>query len=202
MITEPYLALIPQSQSDQLLRGWGFDLLKEYFSIVQQLPLTNSPVVELATGTGRMCAALSCIFPKIISGDISMDDLPRVYQRIPEQFLEHVNFVQLDMEVLPFPSKSISTLVCLNTMHEVSHPDVCLHEMIRVMNSNGTLVIGDFNQTGFDSMQKIHEIVYHNDHKEGSISTDEIVRVLTDSFQTVRSVTTPLNITYFASGKQ
>jgi len=202
MNIEPYLELIPMSQSDQLLRGWGYDLLREYYSIAQQLPVTNSPVIELATGTGRMCATLSCIFPTILSGDITLNDLPRVYQRIPEQFMERVNFVQLDMEALPFPSKSISTLVCLNTMHEVSHPHLCLQEMIRVMNPKGTLVIGDFNQTGFDTMRRIHEIVYHNDHQEGFISTDEIEKILTSSFHYVRSVTTPLNITYFASDKR
>ncbi len=201
MDIEPYLSLIPQSQSDQLLHGWGFDLLREYFVIAQQLSPTKSPIIELATGTGRMCATLSCIFPTIFSGDNSLTDLPRTYQRIPKQFAERVHYLQLNMENLPFRSDSISTLVCLNTMHEVSHPDVCLHEMIRVMNPNGTLVIGDFNRTGFDAMQKIHEIVYHNDHLEGSISTDKIKMVLTASFCSVRSVTTPLNTTYFASNK-
>jgi ubiquinone/menaquinone biosynthesis C-methylase UbiE len=202
MNVEPYLALIPLSQSDQLLRGWGYDLLRENFSIVQQLPVTNSPVVELATGTGRMCATLSCIFPMIISGDISVDDIPRVHQRLLKQFADRVHFMQLDMENLPFRSESISTLVCMNTLHEVSHPQLCLQEMIRVMNPKGTLVIGDFNQTGFDIMQRIHEIVYQNDHQEGSISTDEIEKILTASFHSFRSVTTPLNITYFASDKR
>jgi hypothetical protein len=74
--------------------------------------------------------------------------------------------------------------------------------MIRVISPDGTLVIGDFNRTGFDVMQKIHENVYHSDHQEGFISNNEIKKILVDSFHSVRSITTPLNTTYFSSSKK
>ena len=197
-----HLEQIPQSQSDLLLRAWGYDLVREYFSVAQQLPQSSAPVVELATGTGRMSAVLSCIFPSIISGDISFNDLPRVLQRIPKPNVERVHFVQLNMENLPFQSDSIHTVVCMNTLHEVSNPYLCLLEMIRVIRPDGTLVIGDFNRTGFDAMKKIHQTVYHNDHLEGLISLDEIERLLSSSFHTVRSFSTTLNVTCIASNKQ
>ncbi|MDP1676856.1 MAG: methyltransferase domain-containing protein [Bacteroidota bacterium] len=202
MDIETFLDLIPQSQSDQLLTTWGFDLVREYFDVAQQLPPTNSPVIELATGTGRMCAILSCMFPSTISGDISLADLPRTLQRVPKQFLSNIQFLQLNMENLPFCSDSIISLVCMNTMHEVEHPQKCLQEMIRVMSPDGTLVVGDFNRAGFNAMQKIHEIVYHNDHHKGFISNNEIKKILVSSFHSVRSITTPLNITYFSSLKK
>jgi ubiquinone/menaquinone biosynthesis C-methylase UbiE len=193
---------IPPSASDQLLHSWGYDLLFEYHTIAQQLPPSNSPVIELATGTGRMCAILSGMFPSIISGDISLTDLPRTVQRIPQQYLSRLQFLQLDMEHLPFHSNRITSLVCMNTMHEVEQPKKCLEEIIRVMSMNGTAVIGDFNRTGFEVMQKIHEQVYHNDHPEGNITTDEIERILKVSFRSVRTIASPLNITYIASDKR
>ncbi len=202
MDIEKFLEQIPQSESDQYLRRWGYDLVREYFSITQQVPPTNSPVLELATGTGRMCAVLSCFFPSIISGDISLQDLPRANVRIPKPFTNRVHFLQLNMEHLPFRSGSISTLVCLNTLHEVSNPHRCIQEMIRVIHSKGSLVIGDFNRTGLDAMQKIHTIVYHNEHREGVIPAGEIQRALSQSFRSVRSFATKLNFTYFASDKQ
>lgn len=202
MDIDTHLEQIPQSQSDLLLRAWGYDLVREYFSIAQQLPQNSAPVVELATGTGRMSAVLSCIFPSIISGDISFSDLPRVLQRIPKPNIGRVHFLQLNMENLPFRTDSIPLLVCMNTLHEVSNPYLCLLEMIRVIRPDGSLVIGDFNRTGFDAMQKIHQTVYHNDHQEGLISLDEIERLLSSSFHTVRSFSTPLNVTYIASNKQ
>jgi hypothetical protein len=38
---------IPPSQSDLLLHDWGYDLIKEYVSIVQQLPQSYSSVIDL-----------------------------------------------------------------------------------------------------------------------------------------------------------
>jgi ubiquinone/menaquinone biosynthesis C-methylase UbiE len=196
------LARIPLSQSDKLLHGWGYDLLQEYFLIAGHLPGDSAPVIELATGTGRMCAVLSCLFPQIISGDISLQDLPRVRERIPADRSGRVQCVQLDMEQLPFRTNALKTIVCMNTLHETDHPEACLREMIRVLHPHGTLAAGDFNRTGFDVMQRIHEAVYHNTHSEGTITLDEIERQLAVSFRSLRTVTTPLNTTFFATGKR
>lgn len=196
-----YLNLIPKSQSDLLLQEWGYDLVHEYFHIAEQLPATKHPVIELATGTGRMCAVLSCLHPNVISGDLSLKDLPRTQQRIPMQFSERVRFLQLDMEHLPFGTERMHTLVCMNTLHEVANPLICLHEMIRVMHPHGILAVGDFQREGYNAMQQIHNIVYHNEHDEGSISSDEIRMTLQASFHSVQSLSTQLNITYFASEK-
>lgn len=202
MDIESSLQLIPLSQSDQLLKSWGYDLLQEFFVIARQLPISSSPVIELATGTGRMCGILSLNIPSIISGDISLSDMPRTLQRIPKQFSERVKFVQLDMEKLPFRSGSIDSLICMNTMHEVERPEECLKEIIRVMKSDGTVIIGDFNRTGFEVMQKIHEAVYNNNHSEGYITMTEIERILSLAFHSVRPIASPLNISYVATHKR
>lgn len=197
-----FLEYIPPSQSDILLREWGFDLLREYFLIAHQLPATKNPVLELATGTGRMCAVLSCLFPSIITGDHSLRDLPRVKERVPHQFLHRIKFLQLDMEHLPFQTGLIHTNVCMNTLHETEHPITCLQELIRVTSCEGSLIAGDFNRTGFDIMQKIHESVYHNNHDEGTIRSSEIHEILYEAFTIVRIISTPLNTTYMASVKR
>ena len=103
-----HLEQIPQSQSDLLLRAWGYDLVREYFSVAQQLPQSSAPVVELATGTGRMSAVLSCIFPSIISGDISFNDLPRVLQRIPKPNVERGSFRTIEYGKPSFPIRQYS----------------------------------------------------------------------------------------------
>ncbi len=192
---------IPHSQSDKLLHSQGYDLIQEYVSIVQQLPQPHSTVIELATGTGRMCTVLSHFFQTVITGDISLLNFPRAQQRIPKQYLERVNFLQLNMERLPFCSGSIPTIVCTNTLHEVENPKLCLQEMIRAVRSDGILVVGDFNNTGFEVMQKIHETVYHNNHNEGSISLNEIEEILRSHFRSVTLFSTPLNLTFFAESK-
>jgi ubiquinone/menaquinone biosynthesis C-methylase UbiE len=197
-----FLEHIPPSQSDVLLREWGFDLLREYFEIALHIPSTNDPVLELATGTGRMCAVLSSLFSSVVSGDRSLQDLPRVLERVPKHTINRITFLQLDMEHLPFPDGQFRTAVCINTLHETEHPIVCLQELVRVTSPEGILVTGDFSPTGFQVMQKIHETVYHNDHEEGSISSAEIEQFLQRAFTSVRIIPTPLNVSFIASGKR
>lgn len=196
-----YLTSIPLSDSDRLLHSWEFDLTKEYFSIAEEYKTASSVAFELATGTGRMPAVLSGLFPTVITGDLSLGDHARAVNRIPPANLDRMQFIQLNMESLPFRTNSIPLLFCLNTLHEVSHPKRCIEEMIRVIHPNGTLVIGDFNRTGFDAMQEIHRIVYKNDHNEGTITMQEVKQMLVGSFDSVKEVQTPLNRTLIASQK-
>jgi|GEM_PF-680082 len=197
-----FLSFIPLSESDRLLHSWGFDLTKEYFSIVSRLDLTTPVVVELATGSGRMSAVLSGLFPVVLTGDYSLSDHARAVKRIPPQFLGRVQFVQLTMEVLPFRSNSIPLIVCMNTLHEVQQPMQCINEMFRVLSPKGTIVLGDFNNTGFSAMKTIHEIVYHDVHTEGCITMKEIYSVTKETFARIEEIETPLNYTLIASYKR
>lgn len=196
------LSTIPPSQSDLLLKEWGYDLLLEYDDIVRLSGAAGDDAVELATGSGRLAAVLACRFNSVVSGDISISDLPRVYQRIPPERLHNVRFLQLNMEQLPFANDSLPLLFCINTLHETEHPHRCLEEMIRCIHPVGTLVIGDFNRAGFDAMQRIHTIVYHNEHPEGSITSSEIEQILTAQFNTMQVLDTTLNRTFIVSGKR
>ncbi len=192
---------IVPSHSDRILHDHGFDLVREYFDLALHLSPSRSPVIELATGTGRMIAVLSSLSIPVITGDISLSDQPRALARVPARFQQNVRFLQLDMEHLPFRSDSLPSIVCINTLHETDHPHDCLREMIRSIHPAGQLMVGDFNRTGFDVMQTIHRSVYHNDHSEGTITIDEIGEELCKRFATVRTIVTPLNTTYLATQK-
>ncbi len=202
MDIERLLSEIEPSQSDRILHQLNFDLVREYFLIAEHLPLSDAPVLELATGTGRMSAVLASLHPSVITGDISLTDLPRAYTRIPAQFRDRVQFQQLDMEKLPFRSDSMKSLVCMNTLHETEHPELCLKEMIRIVDPNGIFIVGDFSRKGFDTMQTIQRTVYHNDHAEGTISTEVIKMILQQNFDSIHTFTTDLNITYITSHKR
>jgi ubiquinone/menaquinone biosynthesis C-methylase UbiE len=193
---------IVPSHSDRILQENGFDLVREYFDLAHHLSPVRSPVIELATGTGRMIAVLSSLSIPVITGDISLTDQPRALARVPEQFQHHVRFLQLDMEHLPFRSDSLPAIVCLNTLHETEHPHDCLQEMIRSIHPSGELLVGDFNRTGYDMMQIVQRTVYHNDHSEGNITSDEIAEELRRKFDSVHTIATPLNTTFLASGKR
>ncbi len=175
--------------------------MKEYFLIASHVHTSSLNVVELATGTGRMCAVLSGLFPFVITGDISLDDFPRAQERIPPQFKDSVCFIQLNMESLPFASNSLQTIFCMNTVHEVSNPLLCVDEMIRVLHPNGVLTVGDFNCRGFEMMQLVHKIVYHNNHNKGKLSINDVGGILSKRFLRCKTIETPLNSTIIATGK-
>ncbi|MFZ4619316.1 MAG: class I SAM-dependent methyltransferase [Bacteroidota bacterium] len=202
MDIERLLSEIEPSQSDRILHQLGFDLVREYFLIAEHLPMSEGPVLELATGTGRMSAVLASLHPSVITGDISLTDMPRAFARIPAQYRNRVQFQLLDMVKLPFRNDSVKSLVCMNTLHETEHPESCLEEMIRIVDPSGVFIVGDFSRKGFDTMQTIQRTVYHNDHSEGSISTEAIKKILQQHFDSILTFTTNLNITYIASLKR
>ena len=194
---------IPPSQSDDLLRTWGYDLVGEYAHVVGEAALVpGSEVLELTTGTGRMTAVLTRLGLKVRSGDVSNEKSEQVWQRVLPRFSSNVELVLLDMQALPFRSGSVQTITCMNTLHELANPGVCLEEILRVHDRSGVLVLGDFNDTGFKTMQCLHRTLRGNDHPRGVMKVSEAESRIRNHYTNVKIVLTPLNISLIASGKK
>lgn len=195
------LSTIPPSESDRLLRSWGYDLTGEYEQIISRtdLPL-QSTILELATGTGRMTSVLTRRGFRVVTGDLDLQQQHRAEERITAGYLPFVQFLQLNMEGLPFPDHSIPFLVCMNTLHELAHPQNAFSELLRVHDPRGVLVLGDFNETGFEVMKRLHQVVYAGHHSLGMMPMKETEPALQDRYEYVHSIETPLNISFVASG--
>lgn len=194
---------IPLSASDELLRTWGYDLVAEYLQVIQTASLPpGSNVLELATGTGRMTAALSRLGFHVLTGDLSDATHQQAWRRVTPAFSGSVGMILFDTGALPFRDSSTDIIVCVNTLHELEHPRQCLSELLRVHSAAGTLVLGDFNETGFEVMQNLHRIIYRNDHPRGSLKISDAQQVIKSAYSDVEMVVTPLNITYIASRKK
>jgi len=93
-MNEKYLELIskiPLTDSDKLLLSWGYNLVNEYLEIITQSELdSQNPVLELATGTGRMSALLTRLGYDVVTGDISTDDREKAENRIGKEHLNKV----------------------------------------------------------------------------------------------------------------
>ena len=194
---------IPPSKSDEVLRSWGYDLITEYVQIIQDAHLDRaSPLLELATGSGRMAAVLSRLGFGIVTGDISLQKHADALGRLTEAFSDRANHLLLNMKSLPFPDGGIRNIICLDTVHELEEPGLCVSELIRVHDPEGTLVLGDFNERGFEVMQRLHRAVYGNDHPKGFLKMAETKSILQKSYDVIRDVVTPLNITYIGTHKK
>ena len=194
------ISSIPPSESDRLLHSWGYDLTGEYEEIACKTPLSpHSAILELATGTGRMTSVLTRLGFRVVTGDLDLAQRQRAEERITNAYLPLVQFLQLNMESLPFQDHSIPFLVCMNTLHELANPQKAFSELIRVHDPRGVLIIGDFNETGFGVMERLHQVVYAGHHSLGTMPMKEIEPTLQSRYQYIRSIETPLNISFVAS---
>ena len=189
------------SNTDGLLRERGFDLLQEYLRIITEGQLVPGPIVELATGTGRTSAILARQGYEVITGDITPEKRADALRRISPAYGKQVSMMVFNMEKLPFRSRSIRTMISLNTIHELDHPGKCLSELVRVHDPDGILVVGDFNDTGFEVMDEVHKIVFGKPHSRGRLSMDSVRKELTDLYESVFTIETPLNISVVCRGK-
>jgi ubiquinone/menaquinone biosynthesis C-methylase UbiE len=196
-------ATIPRSPSDELLRSWGYNLVEEYVHVVREASLhPGSEVLELATGTGRMTAVLTCLGFRVRSGDIADENKNQVWQRVLPEFAANVELMLLDMRNLPFKSGSVRAITCMNTLHELADPGACLEEILRIHDRSGVLLLGDFNDTGFETMQNVHRTLHGNNHPRGLMKISEAEPFVRSHYSNVKVVLTPLNISLIASGKK
>lgn len=196
-------ATIPPSPSDAHLGTWGYNLVEEYAYVVREASLhPGGEILELATGTGRMTAVLTRLGFRVRSGDITNEKKEQVWQRVLPEFAANVELMLLDMRQLPFKSGSVQTITCMNTLHELATPGACLKEILRVHDRSGVLILGDFNDTGFETMQRLHRTLHGNDHPRGLMKISEAESHIRNHYTDVKVVLTPLNISLIASGKK
>jgi ubiquinone/menaquinone biosynthesis C-methylase UbiE len=194
---------IPPNETDKLLISRGYNLTAEYFEILSHASLNNQePVLELATGTGRMSAVLSRLGYDVITGDVSMEDRKLAESRIGKEYLHKVKFKTLDMKQLPFDNNSFTSIVTMNTFHHLDDPEICLQEIIRVHSGTNSLVIGDFNDKGFDELDNAHRTIYGKNHTCGNFDIHKLKPLLGKYYQDIKEIHTTLNFSLIATNKK
>ena len=137
---------------------------------------------------------------------ISIDDNCRRHNKcekwITKKYLDIVKYIKLNLERIPFPDNSVENIECINTLHELDNPFLCLNEIVRIHYEKGNLLIADFNAEGFDVLDKLHTIRYGKLHPRGKISSHEVESILNDRYSEVKEINTKLNRGFIVSGKR
>jgi len=194
---------IPKSESDLLLFDWGYDLMEEYFRMISAANFPpNSLILDVATGTGRAASTLTRLGHSVITGDYNLDSKIESERRITEAYLDKVKYIRLNLEKIPFADSTVDNIVCINTMHELNNPLLCLSEIIRVHSPKGKLLMADFNSEGFDVMDKLHTVRKGELHPRGKISSGEIKNILVDNYSDIKEINTKLNRGFIAGGNR
>ncbi len=104
-------------------------------------PSRHSPLVDLGCGSGIFTQLLASLGYECIGVDLSHTLLKRGKDQCPQ-----LNFIQADVESLPFADNSIETIVLSCLVHHLPDPSQCIKELHRVLKPNGRFVAFDPNR--------------------------------------------------------
>jgi len=101
-------------------------------------------VLDLACGTGELERRVARDHPdaEIVGVDLAGSMIDRARRKVGDR--PNVRFEAADVHDLPFPSDSFDALVCANTFHYFTRPDIVLREAARVLRPGGRIVVLDW----------------------------------------------------------
>jgi len=140
-----------------LLKRHGYDSVEANAFILRQLPSVTGTILEIGSGKGRFLLELLARGHVVISVDI--DHTEQRFARLNvahERLGERVRFLQADATCLPFGDTGFGTIVSVNALHHFTDWKPLLNELLRVVDPRGTLLLADFNETGYAVLDRIY----------------------------------------------
>lgn len=163
----------------ELYKSFGYDIEWERRFIVEKAYPIIEPILEVGTGKGYLTLVLAKDGFSFNSVDIDKEE--QEIAKLNLQYLgldNKVNFGVENGENLSFSDMSFGTIFSVNMLHHLVNPFKVLDEFIRVLSSQGQIVISDFSQEGFSIIDKIHmsEGKRHKRDKTGFIEAEAYLR--------------------------
>lgn len=152
-----------------LYKSFGYDVDKERDFILEQAKPVHGRILEAGTGKGHFALALAKAGHKFVTFDISSEE-----QRFAKLNIVHFGFEkQVDFKIengerTSFADGSFDTVFSVNVLHHLRNPYQVIDELIRLISSQGKLILADFTQEGFRVMDKIHGLE-GNTHEVGKV---------------------------------
>lgn len=140
----------------QLYKSFGYDVEKERSFILEKAQPLYGNMVEIGTGKGYFAMQLATQGYHFTSVDIS--EAEQNMARLNIEYFGLVDFVKFQIEnaeSLSFPDNSFDVIFCINTIHHLTNPFKAVDEMIRIVKSQGKIVLCDFTAQGFALLDKI-----------------------------------------------
>ena len=153
-----------------LYKSFGYDVDKERDFILEQAKPLCGRILEAGTGKGHFALALAKAGYSFVTFDISPEE-----QRFAKLNIAHFGFEkQVDFRIengerTSFADGSFDTVFSVNVLHHLRNPYQVIDELIRLISSQGKLILADFTEEGFKVMDKIHGLE-GNTHEVGQVS--------------------------------
>ncbi len=191
------------TRTDQELRERGYDLMAEYDRAVALAALPpGAPVLDIATGTGRMVHVLATAGHRVVTGDLDPEVVRLARESLGPPAREDVVFRVLDARRLDLPDDAFDAAVIADALHHMDEPADVLAEMARVLGPHGRLLVVEFNDLGFRVMDEVHRVIHGQPHPTGRVSSGDLCENLHARFERVEHHVLPLHHVWLATGRR
>lgn len=136
-------------------KEYGIDNEELRKSIISLIDPGCSSLLEIGTGKGHLTAKLGGLACPVVTVDMESE-----FQRIAMlnaayyNNLHNIKFLTADAGNMDFDDMSFDTVISAYAFHHFELPFKVIREMARV--SGKHLIIADFNEKGFEALEKIH----------------------------------------------
>lgn len=159
-------------------RSLGYDIDREREFILKQAGPVEGSLLEAGTGKGHFTLELAKTGHRFTTFDISPQEqeaakLYLAYFGLDKQ----VDFRIEDGERTSFRSGSFDIVFSVNVIHHLKDPYRVVDELVRVLSPGGRLVLADFTEEGFKTMDKIHSLEGQQ-HAVGRLTLSDIEKYL------------------------
>jgi 2-polyprenyl-3-methyl-5-hydroxy-6-metoxy-1,4-benzoquinol methylase len=160
-------------ERNALYRSFGYDVDKERAFILEKAQPLYGAILEAGTGKGHFALALAKAGHSFVSFDISPEE-----QRFAKLNLAYFSFEKSadfrieNGERTSFSDGSFDTVFSVNVLHHLYNPTLVLDELIRLISPEGKLILADFTEEGFKTMDKIHGLEGKS-HEAGKMTLSE-----------------------------
>jgi MinD superfamily P-loop ATPase/ubiquinone/menaquinone biosynthesis C-methylase UbiE len=157
-----------------LFKSYGYDVEKERNFIVEQAKPLCGKILEAGTGKGHFALALAKEEHPFVTFDISADE-----QRFAKLNIAYFGFDNLvdfrieNAERTSFADQSFDIIFSVNVLHHLQKPYQVIEELVRILSSNGKIILADFTEEGFKIMDKIHALEGRS-HEKGNVALSDV----------------------------
>lgn len=126
-----------------------YDDMTERLILKNLLPRFGENLIDIGGGYGRLMNVYQNRFKRVTIFDYSAQSLSTAQSMIESKGYHHVTTQQGDIYQMPFKDEQFDTALIMRVLHHLERPSLALHEIARILEPGGTLILQFANKKHF-----------------------------------------------------